>query len=170
MPHTTWGACASALGVSTDTINRTRKAAGERPKKTDRPWFADDTELFAWWRALRARAGLPGATTPSSPDPAPRRRRDEGEAFNREAMIEELLPELALKRLKRKHERAATDLAKAKAERDRLHADAQEMRTLEEPDDLNATLGVAPRCPQCRRPMGLGESMCWRCQADELRH
>jgi hypothetical protein len=89
-PYTTWGACSRELGVSPDTINRTRKAAGETPKKSDRPWFADRDELFAWWRGLRARAGLAGAASTSSSS-TPRRRPSDGEDFDRKALEAELL-------------------------------------------------------------------------------
>jgi hypothetical protein len=90
-PYTTFTACARDLGVSPDTINRTRKAAGETPKKGDRPWFGTRDELFAWWRDLRARAGLLGGPASSSSPTSRHRPADAGEAFDAAAMRRELL-------------------------------------------------------------------------------
>lgn len=46
-PITTWTAVARVLGVSVDTLARRRTSCTGR-----RPWFADEDEVRAWWRAL----------------------------------------------------------------------------------------------------------------------
>jgi hypothetical protein len=64
--HNTWVAVARLLGVSTDTLQRARHAAGESVDPTCRPFFASDEEVVAWFRSLRERARRP-RTAPRPP-------------------------------------------------------------------------------------------------------
>ena len=53
MRVTTWVRVAEVLGVSVDTVARTRARVEDQ---TRRPWFRDEDECIAWWKEMLVRA------------------------------------------------------------------------------------------------------------------
>lgn len=57
-PITTWQATAKVLGISYDTLWRRRKKYAHRDPFDD-AHFRNEDEVWAWWRALTAKAATP---------------------------------------------------------------------------------------------------------------
>lgn len=74
-PITSWRAAAQALGIHEDTLTRHREAAKHPKCPGQRPWFADFSELAAWYRSIR-----PGAEVRPAPRKASRPRRETTDA------------------------------------------------------------------------------------------
>lgn len=76
----TWRAAARILGMSEDTLQRHRRAHGDR---TVRPWWLTADEVIAWYRALIA-------APPDPPPPAPKPKRKREGVYDARAILREL--------------------------------------------------------------------------------